>query len=309
MPQKSKFSRSPWTISQRSFLSIRKRPKYSLVSLIIPTLPTFPNISLGLFFAVLKENRPGLKVVHVTDQKNHPVLALTSKVRTVQGLQVVERSIDFYGWFWTSYASMFPIFCEFLGLDVYRQGLVRRVDYCIDLLGVNVQAFRDSIIKDTVTVSELTPTKGVSVHGSPTWYRFTNSTSRVARELVAYDKKLDILDKGKHRFTNNAGQRPFAEYLELPDNLDVTRLEYRLRSHGVRELSDNSIRGISILSGLALGISSTSISARFPRLKSQNPPKVRNLLLFRGRETSKCPKKRRWRRFVVHWRMVTRKTR
>lgn len=145
-----------------------------------------------------------MKVVSITDNHGHPVVSLSQKTRNVQGVDILDRSIDFYGWFWTSYDSLFPLFCDYFSIEIDKPKMVKRIDYAIDILGVPVKRFRDSAISDTTVVKEhYGRAQGLEKHGQPTWYRFTNSAKRTTCELVAYDKKLDILDKGKHRHTDN----------------------------------------------------------------------------------------------------------
>jgi hypothetical protein len=50
----------------------------------------------------------------------------------------VSTDVEFTGDFWKLYSEYFPFFCEFFGIDVEKEKNVTRVDYCIDIAGIDV---------------------------------------------------------------------------------------------------------------------------------------------------------------------------
>jgi hypothetical protein len=60
-------------------------------------------------------------------------------------------------------------------------------------------------------------------------------------ELVLYNKKLDILEKNKHKITVD-WKNIYKHY--IIQDFAITRLEYRKKSRAIRELTNNSINAL-----------------------------------------------------------------
>lgn len=170
-----------------------------------------------------------LKVLHILDEQNNLIAYIHIKQPSTKKNRNFFSDIEFVGLFWVFYQEYFPYFLELFAIDPTKNKIVSRIDYCFDILGL--------------TVADLIPytkTKYKKSHIIRYGDTPTYTNTKVKRhELCLYDKKLDILEKNKHKLKDNSDKLPFRKYIR--ETSPITRIEFRKKSEAINELVDSSI--------------------------------------------------------------------
>lgn len=179
-----------------------------------------------------------MKVLHLLDSQNNivAVIHLKTELGTESKAKSFSDDIEFVGLFWTAYAHYFPAFCDLLGIDPAKSGIVSRFDYCVDLSGVDASEIL-ALVSDKMAKASTIRVGNVET------YRKIETPQRHA--LVVYNKRLDVLDKRKHKIEVDPVEpggplrRPYLRYVEA--RFPIARIEYRKRARALREMADSSI--------------------------------------------------------------------
>ena len=185
-----------------------------------------------VFFGLVAGSQ--LKVLHVTDSHSNLIAYIHIKQHSEKKNRNFFTDIEFTGLFWTAYADYLDYFLALFEVDRKKRRIVSRIDYCIDLAGIDVAtlagysrgAFKNGHI--------------YQVEDEITYRNYGNER----HDLVIYNKRLDVLDKGKHKIiVDGADTTPNVRYHPDTDGNDypITRVEYRLKSRALRGLADSSI--------------------------------------------------------------------
>lgn len=183
-----------------------------------------------------------LKVLHINDSADNLIAYIHIKQDTGKKNKNFATDIEFVGLFWTSYSEYLEYFCTLFDIDKQKKNIVTRIDYCVDIAGLEVQTLL-SYCKDRRKTKD-----HVIRYGKQETY---SNIRNDRHELVAYNKKLDILEKNKHKIeipdkTEINEKSPYLCYIKEP--FPITRIEYRKKARALRELVDNSINSLFDLS-------------------------------------------------------------
>lgn len=179
-----------------------------------------------------------LKVLHINDEKDNLIAYVHIKQDTGKTNKNFATDIEFVGLFWTSYSEYLEYFCILFDIDRTKKNIVTRIDNCVDVAGLEVSTL----------LSYCRDRKKGKDHVIRYGKKETYSNIRNDRhELVVYNKKLDILEKCKHKIeipskTETRDKFPYLPYIK--ESFPITRIEYRKRARALRELSDNSINSL-----------------------------------------------------------------
>lgn len=172
-----------------------------------------------------------LRVLHVLDDQLNVVANVRLRTSVETRAKSMQDDVEFVGLFWTAYAEYFPDFCEWLGIDPDKSGCVTRFDYCVDVAGIASD--------DLLAFQTAKPKRRSSVHfRERETYRRVESNDR--HVLVVYDKRLDVIDKKKHKTRTASGAYPYKKYLDA--GYPISRIEFRKKARALRELTDSSVR-------------------------------------------------------------------
>ena len=144
----------------------------------------------------------------------------------------ISTDVEFTGDFWKMYSDQFPFFCDYFGIDPKKEWLVKRMDYCIDIGGIDCNDFFNFYRRTDLE-------KNWSMNQSPAFYlwdRLTSWTDMTDRhELQIYNKKIEILNplKNKQKIKTNSWEKPYLKYIR--EDFEITRIEYRSMSRAMRE--------------------------------------------------------------------------
>lgn len=171
-----------------------------------------------------------LKVLHVNDSKDNLIAYIHLKQQTQNTNKNFSDDIEFVGLFWTCYSEYLEYFFELFGIDPNKKHIVTRIDYCIDIAGLDVS----ELIKYQKT-SKRKKDHCIRYGKKETYSNIKNDR----HDLVIYNKKLDIVEKWKTKIVLPDGmENPFLKYQK--ESSPITRIEYRKRARALRELHDNS---------------------------------------------------------------------
>lgn len=128
-------------------------------------------------------------MLHILDVESNLVAYVHLKQATTKKNKNFHSDIEFVGLFWTAYADYFEYFANLFSIDADKSNIVSRIDYCFDFVGLTVKDFTDNT-RDLYKKSHM-----IRYADAPT---YTNSKGD-RHDLCLYDKKLDILEKAKHK--------------------------------------------------------------------------------------------------------------
>lgn len=169
-----------------------------------------------------------LKYYKIIDKQNNIICNIKIKQHTDKKNKNVYSAIEFDWLFFKSYFKYFDYILTLFDIDRNKNNIVKRIDYCIDFWNIEV--------KDFVKYYKNKFKKEYAVW---IWNELTYKNIKLDRhELVLYNKKLDILDKNKHKTKVN-WKYIYKQYIK--EDFPITRLEYRKKSRALRELTNNSI--------------------------------------------------------------------
>lgn len=172
-----------------------------------------------------------LKYYKIVDSYLNEVCNIKIKQPTEKKNRNVYSAIEFNWIFFKSYYEYLDYILSLFSMDREKQNIVKRIDYCIDWWNVEV--------KDFIKYYKNKQKKDYWVW---VWKELTYKNIKLDRhELVLYNKKLDILEKGKHKTQAN-WEYIYRQYIK--EDFPITRLEYRKKSRALRELTDNSINAL-----------------------------------------------------------------
>ncbi len=172
-----------------------------------------------------------LKYYKILDNQNNIVCNIKIKQKTEKKNRNVYTAIEFDWLFFKSYFHYFDYILSIFDIDRNKNDIVKRIDYCIDFWNIEVKDFIKSY-----------KNKQKKEYGVWIWNELTYKNIKLDRhELVLYNKKLDILEKNKHK-TKVDWKYPYKQYIK--ENFPITRLEYRKKSRALRELTNNSINAL-----------------------------------------------------------------
>lgn len=174
-----------------------------------------------------------LKVLNVTDTAGNTLVTIHILQETEKKNKNVSTDAEFVGLFWTAYQEYFPAFCDWLWIDTFKTGLVTRIDYCVDIAGIHSSQLLN------LAYERRKRRKSFFVGNLETWRIIDNAR----HSIVVYDKKLDILDKNKHKIILPNDTRPFRKYLD--PLYPIARVEFRKKARSIREIWDSSIYSLS----------------------------------------------------------------
>jgi len=172
-----------------------------------------------------------MKYYKLIDPENNEICNIKIKQITQKKNKNVFNAIEFNWLFFKSYFEYFEYFLEIFEIDKNKSEIVKRIDFCIDFWNIEIKDFMKyykNIYKKEYWVW--------------IWDQLTYKNIKMDRhELVLYNKKLDILEKNKHKTKVN-WYYVYKEYIK--ENFPITRLEYRKKSRAIRELTNNSINAL-----------------------------------------------------------------
>lgn len=200
---------------------------YSTLNGIVENSDTFP-LDHGFkiqFFGLVAGSQ--LKVLHLLDSKNNLLAYVHIKQPTTKKNKNFQSDIEFVGLFWTAYGEYFDYICDLFQIDPDKKGIVSRIDYCFDIKGLKVGDLME------YTADKYKKSHVIRYGDTPT---YTNNKGD-RHELCLYDKKLDILEKNKHKI-RVADTHPYSKYLKETE--PITRIEYRKKSRAIKEIVENS---------------------------------------------------------------------
>lgn len=173
-----------------------------------------------------------LKVLHLLDEKNNLLAFIHIKQPTEKKNKNFNSDIELVWLFWKSYSHLFDYICNLFHIDPDKRFIVSRIDYCFDIKGLEVADLLE------YTANKYKKSYVIKYGDTPT---YTN-TKWDRHELCLYNKKLDILDKNKHKLTTSDGSKPYAQYLSESES--ITRIEYRKKTRAIKEIVENSPNGL-----------------------------------------------------------------
>jgi hypothetical protein len=172
-----------------------------------------------------------LKYYKLLDKENNEICNIKVKQKTEKKNRNVYTCIEFNWIFFKSYFDYFNYILEIFEIDRNKNEIVKRIDFCIDWWNLEVKDFM-----------KYYKNKQKKEYWVWIWNELTYKNIKLDRhELVLYNKKLDILEKNKHKTKVNS-EYPFKQYLK--EEFPITRLEYRKKSRAIRELTNNSINAL-----------------------------------------------------------------
>lgn len=172
-----------------------------------------------------------MKYYKIIDRENNIICNIKIKQKTEKKNRNVYTAIEFDWLFFKSFFEYFDYFLEIFDIDKNKNEIVKRIDYCIDWWNLEVKDF-----------IKYYKNKQKKDYGVWIWNELTYKNIKLDRhELVLYNKKLDILEKNKHK-TKVDWNYPYKQYIK--EEFPITRLEYRKKSRAIRELTNNSINAL-----------------------------------------------------------------
>ncbi|MFK7780016.1 MAG: hypothetical protein QM490_02615 [Candidatus Gracilibacteria bacterium] len=172
-----------------------------------------------------------MKYYKIIDRENNIICNIKIKQPTEKKNRNVYTAIEFDGLFFKAYFDYFDYILSIFDIDRNKNDIVKRIDYCIDWGNLEVKDF----IK--YYKNKMKKEYGVGIGSEPTY----KNIKLDRHELVLYNKKLDILEKNKHK-TKVDGKNIYKDY--ITQDFPITRLEYRKKSRAIRELTNNSINAL-----------------------------------------------------------------
>lgn len=191
----------------------------------------FGNFRIVYFGTIAKD---AVRILKILDSNANEIGNVSLVLFPSESTRNFSDSVDFNGTFWHVYPEYFPHFCEWFGIDTKQNKIVSRIDYAVDLGNLSCHDFAEL---SRPTKKRVRTDK---INARVTWIKADTGRN----ELVAYDKRLDILDKGKHKMKFDK-PNPFKPYLEFSS--PIVRVEYRKMSRSLRELSETSDASIQTL--------------------------------------------------------------
>jgi len=172
-----------------------------------------------------------LKYYKIIDSENNIICNIKIKQPTEKKNRNVYTAIEFDWLFFKAYFDYFDYILWIFDIDRNKNDIVKRIDYCIDWWNLEVKDFmkyyKNKMKKDYA----------VWIWNEPTY----KNIKLDRHELVLYNKKLDILEKNKHKTKVN-WKNIYKHY--ITQDFSITRLEYRKKSRAIRELTNNSINAL-----------------------------------------------------------------
>ena len=157
----------------------------------------------------------------------------------------VINSLELSWLFFKCYESYFYNFIEYFKIDTFQKDILKRVDYCIDVKGIEVQEitqYLKEVYKKSKNVNWLTHSDkkklweintDLKYWKTETFINFFNSLN----DLKIYDKVLDLVDNYMKRKVN--WKNPYGDYID--SDLPITRIELKKKWESFSNIQDNSI--------------------------------------------------------------------
>lgn len=157
-------------------------------------------------------------------------------------------SLELSWLFFKCYNDYFFSFLEYFKIDIHKNNILKRLDYCIDLKGIEIPELLNYIkpvYKKSKSVVWLTQTDKRKLNEiftdlkywkTETFINFFNSYN----DLKIYDKILDLVDNHMKRKVN--WKNPYQDYID--SDLPITRIELKKKWEAFANIQDNSIEYI-----------------------------------------------------------------
>ncbi len=185
-----------------------------------------------------------VKVYSIYDLDKNKVWQLLLKVaQNVKSNRNVIDSIEFKWLFFKSYLNYLQMFFDYFDVDTKKQDILKRLDYCIDIKGIEVFMLYDYLkLKYQISknyealhatdVKELNNWSSIKYWRQETYKNFTSNDN----DLKLYDKILDLISPKKIKRKVN-WVNPYQDYID--SDVPITRIEVKKKNF--KSFRDNSI--------------------------------------------------------------------
>lgn len=206
-----------------------------------------------------------IKILQLQDSKNNNLWEVRLVVKKDHKDFTLFDELEFTSTFFTMYPHYLDYFLLLFDIDTKKNKTISRIDYCIDIINYTTQ--------ECFNLSKMKPKKHFPVVQDMqyTYFRFENQRHK----LVFYNKRLDTLDKNKHKLEDMYGNKPFKKYTIW--DFPITRIEYRKNSQSFRDIENNFIDWV--LSNIrTMAIQYTNIYLEFDLPSTPIPYNKKNII-------------------------------
>lgn len=187
------------------------------------------------------------KIYDLYDQDLNKLWQLTLKNENIKNIpKNVIDNIELSGLFFTSYRSSLDDILKYFKISSSEQWVLKRIDYCVDLIWLEVFQFLDKYLldihkenEDFVNLTGLDYKKLIDWHKNfnywkcRTWFKKNSE----ANNFRVYDKILDCVKNDLKLKVN--WENPYKKYID--SDSPILRIEIQKKSQWLKHLKNNSL--------------------------------------------------------------------
>lgn len=187
------------------------------------------------------------KLYNIYDFDKNKIWQLTLKndIKMKSNINVID-SLELSWLFFKCYDNYFFDFLEYFWISFEEQGIIKRLDYCVDFQGIEVFEFQEylkDLQKKSKIINWLTATDLKALKENNIIIKYWKKEIYINfisnhNDLKIYDKILDILQNYLKRKVN--WENPYKDYID--SDFPITRIE--LKKKKFDNLTDNSLKWV-----------------------------------------------------------------